>query len=210
MAEQLSHILVPVDFSEHSQAAIAYATTLVQRMGGDIELFHVVDDPFISGAWRAEAFTPNIPELLDQLAADDRDGHRDDGSAGAGDSGARGVRGVRSDCHGHARPHRRLAPLYGKCGRARRPHRTVSCSHGAIDAGANRARTRGENGHGALTRAPDHRAWARCRDKALTARAYLLRREHTAIAPARSEAAHRGDYADCRPHFSMRYAPGRG
>jgi nucleotide-binding universal stress UspA family protein len=72
MTEQMTRILVPVDFSEHSDTALRYATLLAQRFGGSIELLHVVEDPFVSGAWSAEAFTPNIPELLDQVAADAR------------------------------------------------------------------------------------------------------------------------------------------
>jgi nucleotide-binding universal stress UspA family protein len=57
------HCRLPVDFSEHSDTALRYATVLAQRFGGSIELLHVVEDPFVSGAWSAEAFTPNIPEL---------------------------------------------------------------------------------------------------------------------------------------------------
>jgi nucleotide-binding universal stress UspA family protein len=72
MTEQMTHILVPVDFSDHSDTAISYATMLAQHFGGSIELLHVVEDPFVSGAWSAEAFTPNIPELLDQVIADAR------------------------------------------------------------------------------------------------------------------------------------------
>jgi len=72
MAEQMMHILVPVDFSEHSDTALRYATMLAQRVGGSIELLHVVEDPFVSGAWSSEAFTPNIPELLDRVIADAR------------------------------------------------------------------------------------------------------------------------------------------
>jgi nucleotide-binding universal stress UspA family protein len=72
MAEQISHILVPVDFSEHAEAVLRYATTLAERMGGTVELLHVVEDPFVSGAWSAEAFTPNLSELVDQIVADAR------------------------------------------------------------------------------------------------------------------------------------------
>ena len=72
MPEQMTHILVPVDFSEHSDTALQYATMLAQRVGGSIELLHVVEDPFVSGAWSAEAFMPNMPELLDQVTADAR------------------------------------------------------------------------------------------------------------------------------------------
>jgi nucleotide-binding universal stress UspA family protein len=72
MADHITRILVPVDFSMHADQAIEFATTIAQRFGGAVELLHVVEDPFVSGAWSAEAFTPNIPELMDQLIADAR------------------------------------------------------------------------------------------------------------------------------------------
>ena len=31
------------------------------------QLLHVVEDPFVTGAWSSEAFVPNMPELLDEL-----------------------------------------------------------------------------------------------------------------------------------------------
>jgi universal stress protein A len=72
MAEPFTHILVPVDFSVHAEKAVNYATTLAQRFGGTGELLHVVEDPFVSGAWSADAFTPDIPELMNDLIADAR------------------------------------------------------------------------------------------------------------------------------------------
>jgi nucleotide-binding universal stress UspA family protein len=67
MTESIKRILVPVDFSAHSEKAARYATTLANRFGARVSLLHVVEDPFVTGAWRAEAFVPNIPELLDEL-----------------------------------------------------------------------------------------------------------------------------------------------
>jgi nucleotide-binding universal stress UspA family protein len=72
MAETISRVLVPVDFSVHAEKAMHYATTLAERFGGTVELLHVVEDPFVSGAWASEAFTPNIPELLNDLMSDAR------------------------------------------------------------------------------------------------------------------------------------------
>jgi universal stress protein A len=72
MAEPLTHILVPVDFSLHSDKAVDYATTLAQRFGGTAELLHVIEDPFVSGDWSAEAFTPDMPELTNDLIANAR------------------------------------------------------------------------------------------------------------------------------------------
>jgi nucleotide-binding universal stress UspA family protein len=67
MTESLNRILVPVDFSAHSERAVRYATTLANRFGARVSLLHVVEDPFVTGAWQAEAFVPNIPELLNEL-----------------------------------------------------------------------------------------------------------------------------------------------
>jgi nucleotide-binding universal stress UspA family protein len=67
MTESLNRILVPVDFSAHSDRAVNYATTLANKFGARVSLLHVVEDPFVTGAWQAEAFVPNIPELLDEL-----------------------------------------------------------------------------------------------------------------------------------------------
>ena len=67
MTESLNRILVPVDFSAHSEKAIRYATTLANKFGARVSLLHVVEDPFVTGAWQAEVFVPNIPELLNDL-----------------------------------------------------------------------------------------------------------------------------------------------
>ncbi len=65
--DAFNRILVPVDFSAHSDLALRYATTLADRFGATVEVLHVVEDPFVSGAWSAEALAPNIPELLADL-----------------------------------------------------------------------------------------------------------------------------------------------
>jgi nucleotide-binding universal stress UspA family protein len=67
MTESLNRILVPVDFSAHSEKAIRYATTLANKFGARLSLLHVIEDPFVTGAWQAEVFVPNIPELLNDL-----------------------------------------------------------------------------------------------------------------------------------------------
>jgi nucleotide-binding universal stress UspA family protein len=69
MAETITRILVPVDFSAHSDRALRYATTLADRLNATVEVLHVVEDPFVSGAWSPEAVAPNIPELLNDLVA---------------------------------------------------------------------------------------------------------------------------------------------
>jgi nucleotide-binding universal stress UspA family protein len=67
MTESLNRILVPVDFSAHSEKAVRFATTLANKFGARVSLIHVVEDPFVTGAWQSEAFIPNIPELLNEL-----------------------------------------------------------------------------------------------------------------------------------------------
>jgi len=70
MTQAISRILVPVDFSAHSDEALRYAAALGSRLGASLELLHVVEDPFVSGAWSSEVYVPNVPELLDNLVAD--------------------------------------------------------------------------------------------------------------------------------------------
>jgi nucleotide-binding universal stress UspA family protein len=41
----MSRILVPVDFSPHSDAAVRYATAVAQRLGASMDLLHVVEEP---------------------------------------------------------------------------------------------------------------------------------------------------------------------
>jgi nucleotide-binding universal stress UspA family protein len=41
----LRHILCPVDFSQHSEKALAYAGALAQRFGADLTVLHVIYDP---------------------------------------------------------------------------------------------------------------------------------------------------------------------
>jgi nucleotide-binding universal stress UspA family protein len=67
MTESFNRILVPVDFSAHSKKAIRFAATIANKFGARVSLLHVVEDPFVTGAWQSEAFVPNIPELLNDL-----------------------------------------------------------------------------------------------------------------------------------------------
>ena len=67
MTESITRILVPVDFSAHSEKAVRYGVTLGRICDAPVSLLHVVEDPFITGAWQSEAFVPNIPELLNEL-----------------------------------------------------------------------------------------------------------------------------------------------
>jgi glycine betaine transporter len=69
MAETITSILVPVDFSTHADQAFGYAKTIAQRFGAKLSLVHVVEDPFVTGAWNAEMYVPDVAELLEGLIA---------------------------------------------------------------------------------------------------------------------------------------------
>jgi nucleotide-binding universal stress UspA family protein len=69
MAENITRILVPVDFSFHAERAFSYATTLAHRFAATLGLLHVVEDPFVTGAWNSEVYVPNVAELLEELIA---------------------------------------------------------------------------------------------------------------------------------------------
>jgi universal stress protein A len=73
MTATINNILVPVDFSSNAERALDYATMLAKRHGAAIELLHVVDDPFTSGAWTPDSYVPNLTELLQVLIAQARE-----------------------------------------------------------------------------------------------------------------------------------------
>ena len=70
MAESITKILVPVDFSAHADRAFNYAVTVAQRFGASLTLVHVVEDPYVTGAWSNEVYMPNLGEILEALVAD--------------------------------------------------------------------------------------------------------------------------------------------
>ena len=69
MTETITKILVPVDFSPHAERAFNYATTLAQRFNATLGLVHVVEDPFVTGAWNNEVFVLDVGELFEGLIA---------------------------------------------------------------------------------------------------------------------------------------------
>jgi nucleotide-binding universal stress UspA family protein len=65
-----SRILVPVDFSPHSEHALRYAAAFAVRLDALVEVFHVVEEPVAAGAWGSEIPAPEFPELRDRLMAE--------------------------------------------------------------------------------------------------------------------------------------------
>ena len=70
---QIARILVPTDFSPASDAALAYARELARQFGATLNLVHVFDDPFTSGAFVGDG-TVTMPldlrESLERAAQD--------------------------------------------------------------------------------------------------------------------------------------------
>ncbi len=67
-AEDLrTRVLVPVDFSEHSRLALAYARRLAHAAGGSIDVLHVVEVPVFPSVYRAsiELHFKNTDQLIE-------------------------------------------------------------------------------------------------------------------------------------------------
>ncbi len=57
-------ILVPMDFSETSRHALAYAQTIAKALGASVHVLHVILDPY-SQAWSVEVPEMNLGGLED-------------------------------------------------------------------------------------------------------------------------------------------------
>jgi universal stress protein A len=68
-----ARILVPTDFSEPSEAALAHAKGLASQFGASLHLIHVVDDPALTGLFGLETIVPDPDEVspgaTEELAA---------------------------------------------------------------------------------------------------------------------------------------------
>jgi nucleotide-binding universal stress UspA family protein len=72
MTPTITRILVPTDFSEMSDAALEWAKTIAATMGASLHLLHVFEDPFVAGAFGADAYVPMAPSTRAALLEDAR------------------------------------------------------------------------------------------------------------------------------------------
>lgn len=63
MAATVIRILVATDFSAASGAALDFAKTLAVRFGASLHLLHVLEDPYVTGAFAADVYAPPPPGL---------------------------------------------------------------------------------------------------------------------------------------------------
>jgi nucleotide-binding universal stress UspA family protein len=70
MTNIITRILVPIDFSAHSERALDHAAALAKTFGASVELLHVVEDPFAHGGWGSEMYIPDITQTR-QAAIED-------------------------------------------------------------------------------------------------------------------------------------------
>ena len=63
------HILVPIDFSAPSDAALEYARTVATRFGASLHLLHVAEDPY-RAFYSAEVYVPEVEGLREEILSD--------------------------------------------------------------------------------------------------------------------------------------------
>jgi nucleotide-binding universal stress UspA family protein len=63
-------VLVPTDFSATADAALDCAFVLAARLGADLQLLHVVDDPFLAEGMAAEAYIAEAPTVRTAMLRD--------------------------------------------------------------------------------------------------------------------------------------------
>jgi nucleotide-binding universal stress UspA family protein len=67
MTPRIKKVLVPTDFSAPSDLALEYGKSLAEQFGASLLLLHVIEDPFIAGAWSSEIYVADMPQLRDSL-----------------------------------------------------------------------------------------------------------------------------------------------
>jgi nucleotide-binding universal stress UspA family protein len=70
MAPSLNRILVPTDFSETADSALAYAKELATRLGASLHLVHVYADPYAAAACAPEVYA-SVPTEVRQRAVEE-------------------------------------------------------------------------------------------------------------------------------------------
>ncbi len=70
MTRNITRILVPTDFSEPSDAALAYGKSLAERLGASLHLLHVFEDPYTMVTYAPEVYAPIAPGLRDVAVRD--------------------------------------------------------------------------------------------------------------------------------------------
>lgn len=70
MAPTVNRILVPTDFSETADKALAYAKELASKLGASLHLVHVYSDPYAVAACAPEVYAP-VPAEVRQRALEE-------------------------------------------------------------------------------------------------------------------------------------------
>jgi len=63
MAATVTRILVATDFSAASDAALQFAKALATRFEASLHVLHVLEDPYVTGAFAPEVYAPPPPGL---------------------------------------------------------------------------------------------------------------------------------------------------
>lgn len=73
MAPTVNRILVPTDFSETADKALAYAKDLATKLGASLHLVHVFADPYAVAAYAPEVYASVPPEMRARAMEDVRE-----------------------------------------------------------------------------------------------------------------------------------------
>jgi universal stress protein A len=84
---RIRRILVPTDFSQASDAALAEARELAASLGATLRIVHVFDDPYVTGALAADGQMFLPPDLRASVVTDAEARLRERLNAAAGGTG---------------------------------------------------------------------------------------------------------------------------
>ena len=68
--DAVARMLVPVDFSRHARAALAYARALAADYGAEVEVLHVIEEAILPGVYGIEPASPGVPDLVAKTRQD--------------------------------------------------------------------------------------------------------------------------------------------